>query len=362
MTNRSKHTPAAALALGALWISICGSGCAAIGPNPDLFLAASDMAGERVPSELDKVTLPPYLIEPPDILLIDAIEVIPKQPYSIHPRDTLEIIVPDNVTLPDQPINAIFAVDPSGQVNLGPVYGKVHVAELTVDEATEVIEEHLKQTIKNPTVSISLVDIAQKQEITGEHLVTPDGTVNLGTYGRVSVVGLTPDEARQAIEEHLSQFLELPEVSVDVYAYNSKFYYVITEGAGTGDRVDRFPVTGSETVLDAISQINGLEAVSSKRIWIARPAPDGSCVEQVLPVDWRAITKGGAAATNYQVLPGDRIFIAQDNLVAMDSFLGKLTSPVERMFGTTQLGTQTVYTLRRGARFGNNNFLGGGFF
>ena len=56
----------------------------------------------------------------------------------------------------------------------------------------------------------------------------------------------------------LTQYLEAPLVSVDVYAYNSKVYYVITQGAGFGDNIQRFPVTGNETVLDAISQVQGL--------------------------------------------------------------------------------------------------------
>ena len=77
---------------------------------------------------------------------------------------------------------------------------------------------------------------------------------------------------------------------MDVVAYNSKVYYVITQGAGLGDNVRRFPVTGNEPVLDAISQINGLSQLSSTHIWIARPAPGNFNCEQIMPVDWVAIT------------------------------------------------------------------------
>ena len=73
-----------------------------------------------------------------------------------------------------------------------------------------------------------------------------------------------------------------------------------------GDNVRRLPVTGNETVLDAIAKVNGLSQLSSKKIWIARPAPDQFGCQQILPVDWDAITQGGQTATNYQVLPGDR--------------------------------------------------------
>jgi AsmA protein len=89
------------------------------------------------------------------------------------------------------------------------------------------------------------------------------------------LVGQTLQEAKSSIEAHLSQYLQEPEVSVEVFAYNSKNYYVITQGAGLGDGVTRFPVTGNETVLDAVSSIGGLSQLSSRRMWISRPAPNG---------------------------------------------------------------------------------------
>ena len=88
---------------------------------------------------------------------------------------------------------------------------------------------------------------------------------------------------------------------------------MITAGGGLGDNVRRIPITGNETVLDAISAVNGLSQVSSTKIWIARPAPGGFGCEQIMPVDYEAITRGGLTATNYQIMPGDRVFIASDN-------------------------------------------------
>ncbi len=166
-------------------------------------------------------------------------------------------------------------------------------------------------------MSVSLGQTAGQQQIAGEHLVGPDGTVNLGTYGSVYVAGMTMAEAKQAIEEQLKNYLEEPRVSVDIFAYNSKVYYVITEGAGSGDTLVRVPITGNETVLDALAQVNGLSRLSSKNIWIARPTPGGVSCDQMLPVNWDEITKGAATATNYQVLPGDRIFIAENKVIAL---------------------------------------------
>lgn len=88
------------------------------------------------------------------------------------------------------------------------------------------------------------------------------------------MTGLTLDQAKAAIERHLSQYLQKPEVAVDVLAYNSKVYYIIFDGAGNGQQMTRLPITGNDTVLDAISQIYGLLPVADKHhIWVARPAP-----------------------------------------------------------------------------------------
>ena len=292
-----------------------------------------------------------YRIEPPDILLIDAIHVVPRPPYHLKTLDLLAIQVQG--TLSDAPIEGAYPVELGGMINLGTPYGSVKVAGMTVGEAKRALEEHLQSHLRDPVVSVTLGEIAAKQQIAGEHLVGPDGTVTLGSYGSVSVVGRTVAEARMAIESHLSQFLEDPEISVDVFAYNSKVYYIVTQGAGLGDGIYRFPVTGNETVLDAISQINGLEQVSSKRIWIARPTQQPGKV-QVLPVDWHAITAKASTCTNYQVLPGDRVFIAEDKLVALDTNIGKLTAPFERVMGFSLLGVGTV------TRFSGSVLRGGG--
>ena len=120
-----------------------------------------------------------------------------------------------------------------------------------------------------------------------------------------------------------------------------------------GDGVYRFPVTGNETVLDAISQINGLQQVSSKQIWIARPCLEPGKV-QVLPVKWEDITAQASANTNYQILPGDRVFIAEDKLIALDTGLAKIIAPIERVMGFSLLGVGTV------TRFSGPVLKGGG--
>jgi protein involved in polysaccharide export with SLBB domain len=299
-----------------------------------------------VPRELDMVSLPPYVIEPPDILMINAVKIVPKPPHVLEPFDGILIRVSNAFV--DAPIADAYVLDPEGKVDLGPTYGRVSLTGMTVDEAQEEVRRHLAATaIEDPQVSVSLAFSAGAQQIVGEHLVGPDGRVNLGTYGSVYVSGLTIDEAREAIEEKLSEFLEDPEVVVDIFSYNSKKYYIITQGAGLGDNVTELPSTGNETVLDAISRIGGISQVSSTNIWIARPAPNNTGCEQILPVNWDEITRGGITATNYQLFPGDRLYIAEDPYIKFDSLIGKYTRPFERLFGFISLGTAMANRITR---------------
>ncbi len=231
-------------------------------------------------------------------------------------------------------------------MDLGPTYGKVYVKGLTTDEARDAIRRHLSQQFGQVQVSVSLGLSSGAQQIAGEHLVGPDGRVNMGTYGMVYVAGRTIDEARKAIETQLANYLDDPQVVVDVFAYNSKKYYVITQGAGLGDNVTAAPITGNETVLDAISLVGGISQLSSTRIWIARPAPNGQC-EQVLPVNWYDISRGASTATNYQLMPGDRLYIAEDPMIKFDSLVAKYTRPFERLFGWISLGTAMGNRIRR---------------
>jgi polysaccharide biosynthesis/export protein len=296
-----------------------------------------------IPKELAKVTLPDYIIEPPDVLTIEAVTLLPKQPYLLRPLDAVAVVTKG---LPEeQNVAGEFIVQPNGSLQLGFSLGTIQAAGKTTEQLQAELLALLQQNYREPSVVVTLIQMAAQQQIAGDHLVAPDGKVNLGTYGRVRVVGLTIEEARVAIEAHLAAYLENPQIAVDVLGFNSKVYYVITQGAGLGDRVVILPARGNETVLDAIGQVQGLDSTSSTRMWVARPGGNECGGDQLLPVDWLAVTQRGDVSTNYQLMPGDRLYVSEDKLVALDTTLGKIFSPLERIFGVTLLGTQTTQRL-----------------
>ncbi len=342
-TSLKKLVLALSLALGT-----GGAGCRC-------FPVAQDL-----PRESSKITLPPYVIQAPDELIIDAVQLIPLPPYKIGSLDELIIQVkapprtpefPRGKDLPEilgGPIDGFYKVEPGGTVNLG-LAGSVSLVGQTLAEAKVTIEKHLRP----PAQFLVTIALGQArdvlQQIKGPHLVRNDGTVGLGIYGNVFVDSLTIEEAKEAIEKHLSKYFLQPQISVDVSGFNSQVYYVITDGGGggLGEQVIRLPLQGKETVMDAISEIKGLPPVASKRrIWVARPLLSDSEGDEILPVDWIGITQRGRTDTNYQILPGDRVYVQARPLITFDNFLARVISPIERVLAVTLLTNFTVRSLQ----------------
>jgi polysaccharide biosynthesis/export protein len=260
-----------------------------------------------VPNELSAITLPEYVIEPPDVLQIEAVL------RKVKPKGR------DGADKPDAKAPAEYT-----------------------DE----------------TAPLPIHPIAQQFQ------VQPDGFVHLGAYGSIPVSGLTVNQARLAIRAALAKQIDVNAggktedaliVIVSVVQYNSKTYTVITDGGGNGERVYKMPITGKEFVTDAIANIGGLPIEASKRnIWVARRTPEIN-EQQILPVDWVGISQWGVAHTNYQLFPGDRVYVKAQRLVTVDNTLAKMLAPVQQIFGATLLGTQTVNSIAgRGIGFGNN--------
>jgi polysaccharide biosynthesis/export protein len=277
-------------------------------------LFAAEPSGNAVPggeknTQAETVVQPPYVIqrpyriEPPDVIQIEMLKVIPKA----HRAEIFDVLQIRAKALPDQPIDNNFLVEADGTIDFGHTYGSVRVSGMTIDEIRTTLNKWLHQWIKDPSVSVQLVRVAGAQPVSGKYLVGPDGTINLHQYGVVKISGKTATEARSTIQDHLKQYLDLPELSVGLLTNNSKVYYVVeTQGRGCAEDVRRVPINGIVTVLDAMGQGT---SENMKIISIARPVPRTSGGKQTLPVDWDAIIQGKDMTTNYQILPGDRLYV-----------------------------------------------------
>jgi polysaccharide export outer membrane protein len=142
--------------------------------------------------------------------------------------------------------------------------------------------------------------------------VQSDGVIDLGFYGDVYVAGLTLTQIEDKIAEHLTAISKAKHMALHepvqcsvrlVNGSASKRHYVL----GTVTNQGSFPSTGNETVLDAILTA-GLRSNSiPEKAYLARPSPTGGPPE-ILRIDWEEI-RNGNTFTNYQLFPGDRIYV-----------------------------------------------------
>jgi polysaccharide export outer membrane protein len=161
-------------------------------------------------------------------------------------------------------------------------------------------------------------------------------------------------------DEETGEFIAVPpaesnRVIVDVAAYNSKYYYVQGDVGAPG----RLPITGNETVLDAVQFAGGLMPTAApQNVRLVRPAPPGACCEQVLPVNLSAIINAGDPTTNYQLMPGDRLMVYRDPIVRGTIFLERIAAP----FFTVVNGVQSYSFAANSVRYLNfpiNQLYGG---
>ena len=158
--------------------------------------------------------------------------------YVVEPPDIVRVEVPE--ALPGQPISGERLVRPDGKISLG-FYGEVYVAGLTVPEVKEKIVLQLRKYLGD-----ELLGLLERDPATGD-------------YKR--------DQSSQLVRKPPR---ESDRVVVDVATVNSKNFYILGEVLHPG----KFPITGNETVLDALQFAGGLlPAASPQNIRLVRPAP-----------------------------------------------------------------------------------------
>jgi protein involved in polysaccharide export with SLBB domain len=141
-----------------------------------------------------------------------------------------------------------------------------------------------------------------------DQTVFADGTIDLGVYGRPVVAGKVLPQIEAEVKELVNakeKGKEPVAVTVRLIGRNSKVYYVLGEVNAPG----AFPITGRETVLDGIVAAGGItRRASEQNVVLSRPTPPEGC-RVVYPVCYSNIVQLGDTATNYQLQPGDRIYV-----------------------------------------------------
>lgn len=151
------------------------------------------------------------------------------------------------------------------------------------------------------------VRVYQEADLSGVYRVAPQGTVNFPLCGKVSVGGLTPTQAAEALTECLKAgFLRRPQVSVLVKEFNSKKIFIF----GEVSRVGAYVFEEGMTIVHALSQAGGFTKMASRNSVNVTRILDGKEVK--MPVKVEDIVVG--REKNFSLEPGDIIFVPESFL------------------------------------------------
>jgi polysaccharide biosynthesis/export protein len=168
---------------------------------------------------------------------------------------------------------------------------------------------------------IEPADFDPSVRLPGDQEVQPDGTIQLGKFGQLDAAGMTIEEIRN--EAELAAFRQAQKkipLNVRLVEKRGQIYYVLGDVNSPG----AYPLEGHETVLDALIKAGGITDQADRRsIVLSKPTLPGEC-RVVLPICYRHIVQLGDTTTNYQMHPGDRIFVASSSFW---SGLGNMFSP-----------------------------------
>ena len=162
----------------------------------------------------------------------------------------------------------------------------------------------LPVTVDSKTFSLGPEDVIyvrvwREADLSGVMVIRPDGRITLPLIRDVEAAGLTPEQLAASITQRLSEFINNPQVLVQVQAVRSKRYLI----TGEINRPGAFPLAVPTTVFEAIGLAGGFrDFANKKKITILRG-------DQRLKFNYNDVVKGKNLSQNVQLENGDKIIV-----------------------------------------------------
>jgi polysaccharide export outer membrane protein len=148
------------------------------------------------------------------------------------------------------------------------------------------------------------VNVWKEPDVTRSVPVRSDGKISLPLAGELQAAGQTPRQLEQEITKRLQSYISDPEVTVIVTESRSQKINIL----GMVVRPGTYLLSGSTTILDAISMAGGFKDFAKKKsIYVLRASPDGT--QKRIPFNYKEVIKGTNPEQNVKLLPGDTLVI-----------------------------------------------------
>jgi polysaccharide biosynthesis/export protein len=164
------------------------------------------------------------------------------------------------------------------------------------------------------------VTVWNRPQLSGRHVIGPDGSIQIPTLGSVKIAGLTANQAAQMLTQLLSGYYVAPVTSVEINSYTNNQVTVVGDVANPG--VIHFD--NQPTLLEALAKAGNAKGDSGQVPPIRCAIFRGS--DRALWLDLRPLFRGNDLAFNLRLHRNDVIYVpyAVDNVVYV---MGQVTKP-----------------------------------
>lgn len=229
-----------------------------------------------------------------------------------------------------------IVVRPDGAIRLPGIKTDLHIAGLTVGEASDLIGREAAKVLQNkPTVSLVLfpaVDTSILKDMSGAVQVRPDGRISISRIGEVQAAGYSVEELREVLASLSEGIIANPvEPSVDVLKSTGGRIYVGGEVRNPGV----YPLEGAPSALQAVITANGfVDGSRMNDVIVVRRNPNGK--PYVFKTNLRVALTRGHTDNDIMLRPFDTVYVPKKTITKLnqwvDEYINKLV-PFDNSLG-----------------------------